>query len=161
MPAATSRARSQLTSNVFRYSAYVAERPLIGKVVCYVTRGEDLLVFRHRYQPEAGVQVPAGTIEPGEDPEVAALREAEEETGLSGFCVLRKLGEYTHRYAGRPEDHRRHVFHLEAPEGAPERWQHFAENAYWFVFEWVPLRAVPVLAASQGDLLHLLAAPAS
>lgn len=145
---------------LIRYSAVVSERPLIGKVVCYVTRGEDLLVFLHR-SPDSGVQVPAGTIEPGEDPEVAALREAEEETGLSGFRIVRKLGEYTHHYGGRPEDHRRHVFHMEAPEGAPERWEHFAENAYWFIFEWVPLQAVPVLAASQGDLLHLLAAPAS
>ena len=104
--------------------------------------------------------MPAGTIEPGEAPAAAALREAEEETGLSGFRVLRKLGAYTHRSQGRPEDHRRHDFHLAAPEGTPERWEHFAEHAYWFVFEWVPLRAAPVLAASQGDLLHLLAAPA-
>jgi 8-oxo-dGTP pyrophosphatase MutT (NUDIX family) len=142
-----------------RYAAPVSERPLIGKVVCYVTRGEDLLVFVHRPEGGAGVQVPAGTIEPGEAPEAAALREAEEETGLSGFRVLRRLGEYTHRSEGRPEDHRRHVFHLAAPEGAPERWEHFAEEAYWFVFEWVPVRAAPALAAAQGDLLHLLPTP--
>jgi 8-oxo-dGTP pyrophosphatase MutT (NUDIX family) len=133
-------------------------RPLIGKVVCYVTRGNDLLVFRHKLVPEAGLQVPAGTIEPGEDPEVAALREAQEETGHSGFRVLRKVGEYTHHFEERPEDHFRHVFHLEPPAGLPERWEHFAENAHWFAFEWVPLGAVPDLAASQGDLLHVLTA---
>jgi 8-oxo-dGTP pyrophosphatase MutT (NUDIX family) len=128
-------------------------------VVCYVVRGEDLLVFRHRSH-EAGVRVPAGTIEPGEAPEAAALREAEEETGLTGFRLVRKLGEYTHRFEGRPEDHRRHVFLLEAPAGTPERWAHFAEHAYWFDFSWVPLRPAPALAAAQGDLLHLLPVPA-
>lgn len=137
----------------------LSDRPLIGKVVCYVTRGTDLLVFRHTFAPEAGLQVPAGTIEPGEDPEIAALREVEEETGHSGFRRLRKLGEYTHRFEERPEDHRRHVFHLAPPAGLPERWEHFAENAHWFAFEWVPLAAVPDLAASQGDLLHALASP--
>src|SRR3989442_10215656 len=89
--------------------AVVSDRPLIGKVVCYVTRGDDLLVFLHKFAPAAGLQVPAGTIEPGENPEDAALREAREETGYSGFCVLRKLGEYTHHFEERPEDHRRHV----------------------------------------------------
>ena len=85
--------------------------------------------------------------------------EVEEETGHSGFRRLRKLGEYTHRFEERPEDHRRHVFHLAPPAGLPERWEHFAENAHWFAFEWVPLAAVPDLAASQGDLLHALASP--
>ena len=97
---------------MIRYSASASERALIGKVVCYVTRGDDLLVFLHRHQPDAGVQVPAGTIDPGEAPEAAALREAEEETGLSGFRVVGKLGEYTHHIEERPVDHRRHVFHL-------------------------------------------------
>ena len=46
---------------------------------------------------------------------------------------------------------------LRAP--LPERWEHFAESAHWFAFEWVPLAAVPELAASQGDLLHALASP--
>ena len=74
--------------------------------------------------------------------------------------MLRTLDEYSHRYQERPEDDRRHVFHLAAPEGAPERWEHLAEHAYWFVYEWVPLRVAAVLAASQADPLHLLAAPA-
>ena len=32
------------------------------KVLAYVTRGDELLVFRHRDFPEAGLQVPAGTM---------------------------------------------------------------------------------------------------
>ena len=55
------RERSQPLS-VVRYPRRVPQRPLIGKVVCYVTRGGDLLVFLHRSH-NAGVQVPAGTID--------------------------------------------------------------------------------------------------
>ena len=134
------------------------ERPVIRKVVCYVTRGRALLVFRQRDDPEAGLQVPAGTVDPGERPAAAALREATEETGLAGFRVVRKLGEYRYRFDDPPrhEVHERHVFHLSAPPNVPDRWQHFAEDAYWFMFEWVPLDVDPGLAGSQGDLLHLL-----
>ena len=64
------------------------------KVVTYITSGNALLVFRHPDFPEAGIQVPAGTIEEGEAPEAAALREAFEETGLTGLTLVAPLGEH-------------------------------------------------------------------
>ena len=41
------------------------------KVVRYIVHKERLLVFAHRDAPwdESGLQVPAGTIKPGESPE--------------------------------------------------------------------------------------------
>ena len=39
---------------------------LVEKAFAYITRDDELLVFRHVDSPEAGIQVPAGTIEPGE-----------------------------------------------------------------------------------------------
>lgn len=63
----------------------MAELPVVPKVSAFITRGEELLVFTQPEHPEAGVQVPAGTMEPAEEPIVAALREAAEETGRSGF----------------------------------------------------------------------------
>lgn len=42
--------------------------PVLHKVTGFVTRGRELLVFRH---PTAGVQLPAGTVEAGETPEAA------------------------------------------------------------------------------------------
>jgi 8-oxo-dGTP pyrophosphatase MutT (NUDIX family) len=66
---------------------------IIEKVTAFVIRwweGEHhLLLFEH---PNAGVQIPAGTVEEGESPEQAVLREAAEETGLAGFSTLRYLG---------------------------------------------------------------------
>ena len=39
------------------------------KVLVYVTRGHDLLVLEHTADyPDAGVQVPAGGVDPGESP---------------------------------------------------------------------------------------------
>jgi hypothetical protein len=34
-----------------------------NKVIAYITQGKRLLVFRHTQAPEAGIQVPGGTIE--------------------------------------------------------------------------------------------------
>lgn len=60
------------------------------KVSAFITRPDrHLLVFSHPESPSAGIQVPAGGIDPGEDPATAAIREAEEETGYTGFTVER------------------------------------------------------------------------
>jgi 8-oxo-dGTP pyrophosphatase MutT (NUDIX family) len=65
----------------------------IEKVTAFVARaagvGQELLLFTHPY---AGVQIPAGTVEPDETPQAAALREAREETGLFHLTDVRYLG---------------------------------------------------------------------
>ena len=100
------------------------------KVIVYLTRGTRLLVFRHLDAPEAGLQVPAGTIEPGESPQAAALRESREETGLYSLKIAAELG-MTNREMqpwGKDEIHERHFFHLVCEEDAPERWVTFENN---------------------------------
>jgi 8-oxo-dGTP pyrophosphatase MutT (NUDIX family) len=71
-------------------------QPEIGKVTAFITRdgahGRELLVFTH---PDAGIQVPAGTMEHGETPEIAVLREAFEETGLTDLRIVADLGAIT------------------------------------------------------------------
>lgn len=139
----------------------------VAKVLCYVVRDGQLLVFRHRDYPEAGVQVPAGTLHEGEDPAVGALRETEEETGHSGFRIVRTLGRYEHefrdRFGGfeRHEIHVRHVFLLEPPPSMPERWSHLAEEGngdFWFEFWWMPITDELQLAGDQHSYLRDLAA---
>ena len=67
--------------------------PVISKVFAYITHRNRLLVFRHTDFPEAGIQVPAGTLKTNEDLVAAVLREAQEETGLRELTVKRALGE--------------------------------------------------------------------
>jgi 8-oxo-dGTP pyrophosphatase MutT (NUDIX family) len=51
-------------------------------VVLNDARDHVLLIWRHRYVTDTwGWEVPAGWVEPGEDPEAAIRREIEEETG--------------------------------------------------------------------------------
>jgi 8-oxo-dGTP pyrophosphatase MutT (NUDIX family) len=49
----------------------------------------EILLFQH---PSAGIQFPSGTVETGEDPQEAALREVFEETGLTQVNLDYYLG---------------------------------------------------------------------
>lgn len=142
----------------------VAEKVTKDKVLCYVVRDGELLVFRHTdysYE-EVGIQVPAGSIRPGETPEAAALREAGEETGLKDFTIVCKLGETEYDISPyRFEIQRRHVFHLELAGPSPQRWtsqeNHDGEQEpTYFECFWIPLEAAHILQSGQGALLGRL-----
>ncbi len=66
---------------------------IIQKVTAFIVRErcgvKELLVFKH---PTAGVQIPAGTVESGEDIETAVKREVYEETGLQLVEIENYLG---------------------------------------------------------------------
>ncbi len=74
---------------------------LIEKVTAFITRptprGTDLLLFGH---PHAGVQIPAGTVEPDEAPEQAVVREAHEESGLDALTLREYLGYTEDHFTG-------------------------------------------------------------
>ena len=69
--------------------------PPIEKVTAFVTRifnsEPQLAVFRHEVA-EAGIQLPAGTVELGEDIKSAVLREVAEEVALYEVQISEKLG---------------------------------------------------------------------
>ena len=102
----------------------------VKKVVAYITLGEKLLVFTQRDFPREGLQVPAGTVEAGEPIDLAVLREAEEETGLTNLKLVKYLGakEFDATAKALDEVHERHFFHLEAANPAPEKWRHWEMN---------------------------------
>ena len=133
------------------------------KVFAYITHQQRLLVMAHPHVPEAGIQVPAGTLEPGESPEAGVLREAWEETGLDDLRCVAYLGEQIRdmRDYGVAQIHHRHFFHLTCPGPVTERWRHDelhpsdgGTSPITFEFYWVSLpHGVPPLIADHGRFL--------
>ncbi|WP_429428921.1 NUDIX hydrolase [Nocardia sp. GAS34] len=142
----------------------MSEKVRKEKVLVYVVRDGKLLVFRHTEYSweEVGIQVPAGSIRPGETPENAALREAREETGLSEFTIVRKLGEAEYDISPyRFEIQHRHFFELELGQDAPDRWGSQEDHdghgePTKFECFWIPLEAAHILQSGQGALLGRL-----
>lgn len=144
------------------------------KVYAYITAGDRLLVFQHRDYPEAGIQVPGGTLESGEDPAAGVVREASEETGLQDLKLEALLGvdEFDQTPYGVDELQRRYFYHLSLQEAPPERFEYherFASEGETlpiaFEFWWVKLpEEVPWLMAGHGrflpDLCRRLGLPA-
>ncbi|HEX5414383.1 MAG TPA: NUDIX domain-containing protein [Chloroflexota bacterium] len=138
------------------------------KVYAYITHRNRLLVFAHPNSPEAGIQVPGGTLEAGETPEAGVLREAREETDRDDLEIVRFLGRVLRHRAdiGRDEIHERFFFHLRCTGDPPETWRHGEfdpsegeEVVIPFDFFWAPLPdGVPELIAGQGQLLPALLA---
>lgn len=140
------------------------DRPL--KVMAYIVREDRLLVFTHADDAtpfESGLQVPAGSVQPGELPEDAVLREAHEETGLGGLRIERFLG--VAEYDARPYADAiwvRYFFQLSVDAAQlPERWTGWElgdgkGEPIRFEMFWVPLRKAHVLAAGQSALLGRL-----
>lgn len=130
------------------------------RVYAYITSGRRLLVFEHLDHPEAGIQVPAGTLEPGEDPREAVLREAWEETGLQRLELVAPLGTlvYDMRCFGVEERQLAHYYHLHCLGDAPPRWRHDetsggAHAPIRFELYWADLDRPPPLVALDAALL--------
>jgi 8-oxo-dGTP diphosphatase len=133
------------------------------KVFAYITRHDKLLVFKHADYPEAGIQVPAGTAEPGEALEDAVLREAREESGLTDLVVAGFLGDYRRDMSdfGIHEIHHRHFYHVLCEQACPDTWRHYeihpgsgSGEAYAFDFYWVEFSdGMPDLYGDHGHML--------
>lgn len=136
------------------------------KVFAYITHADRLLVFSHPHHPEAGIQVPAGSIKDGERPEDAVLREAYEETGLARLELVRFLGECRRDMSdfGLDEIHHRRFYHLHCGGDPPDTWRHYENDPsngdaepIAFEFFWARLpRDVPELIADHGEMLPQL-----
>jgi ADP-ribose pyrophosphatase YjhB (NUDIX family) len=128
------------------------------RVVAYVTRGDDLLVFEHRDLAEAGVQVPAGRLDDDETLADGLARELAEETGIRAR-MIRELGHVT-RVHETNDVYESHYMHCETDDER-EAWEHVVHGngddaGMIFACRFVPLHAVPPLAGRQDEFLHLL-----
>ncbi len=130
------------------------------KVLAYVTRriGNDteLLVIDHRDHPDAGTQVPAGTIEPGESPEAAAIRELAEETGLTNATLVDRIDVYEWEKPETGQWQRRHVYQFNAPVKTSDRWEYVVsagrgDKGLKFICYWLPIHVAEArLCGDQG-----------
>ncbi len=125
----------------------MSQAPPIGKAcACVVDARGRLLVFQH--PAGGGMQVPKGTIEPGESPEDAVRRELLEESGICYTGALQSLG-LLHRndeatLAGKKHRHPQlwHIFLMHVSDTLPETFDHVAtgspeEDGSVFSYRWL------------------------
>ncbi|MFD0854125.1 NUDIX domain-containing protein, partial [Actinomadura adrarensis] len=153
-PAAPSGGR-QLNAPRIRVAAYVIRQR--GGV-------PELLVFDHEGMPEAGTQIPAGGVDPGEELEQAVLREAAEETGLLNASVVRRLcvEDKPHPHTGEPR--RTTYFHLRVPATTPDTWRHTVhggggDGGLIFMCRFLPLPLKEPLVDGQDRWLSHIGVP--
>ena len=139
--------------------------PVRQKVYTYILCQNKLLVFQHVDFPEAGIQVPGGTVESGEIPYEAAIREAHEESGFDDLILKQKLGIVYRdmREFGFEEIHERHYFHFIFKVSPAQTWigyEHFpsdgTQGPIKFRFFWVLINKIPPLAGKTDDMLPML-----
>lgn len=140
------------------------DKQTVQKALAYVVKDGRLLVFRHvDYSfEEVGLQVPGGTIEAGESPEAAVLRELREETGYDCFEIVKKLGVTTYDISPyRYEIQERHIFLVRPTAPLPERWpseegHDDARPSTKFENFWLPIAKGQILQSGQGALVWML-----
>lgn len=135
----------------------------VPKVCAYVTRdeGRQLLVFEG---PEYDrFQVPKGTVEPGERPADAVLRELFEESGVRSVASSRLIASDVwtrRRTANGVKKYLRYFYHLEA-DVRRDGWDHVVtgegkERGSTFRYSWLDLPTDDLFALSLDDHLSRL-----
>jgi 8-oxo-dGTP pyrophosphatase MutT (NUDIX family) len=139
-----------------------ADLPTIGKIAVYIFNPEldEYVTFIQPRHPQAGRQVPAGTIERGETPPQAASRELLEETGRGGGMPLFYFADSLYDMREyKPEIHLRSwFFGVAAVDDFPSGpWSHVerrvGEAEIVAEFSWTKTSQHDELVAGHADLL--------
>lgn len=134
------------------------------RVFTYITRADQLLILEYVDGRYLEPQIPGGTVEVGEQPAAAALREAQEETGLTALKLVKCLGSFERDLSdiGRDERIVAWFFHLHTHEATPDLWQNFECDSseglapIEFAVSWVPLNDLPKLGGIDAAMLAQL-----
>jgi 8-oxo-dGDP phosphatase len=138
-----------------RFWHHVVRLPRAAVMVLVDDQDRVLMMWRHRFvQDRWGWELPGGLIDAGEEPEQAAIRELEEETGYRAGRV-EHLATYEPMVGMVTSEHA--VFIGRDPEKIGEPTEVSESDR----IEWVPLKSVPELIASgkiwnSGVLIGLL-----
>lgn len=130
-------------------------------IYCFNSDLTAILTFTQRGAPEAGRQIPAGTIESMELPYDAALREFEEETGHTPPLPLTYITQTVYDMSAyKPELHVRHWYACVDREGRlPEAWVHEEVEAtvglIQYQYSWTKCDMSADLIADHGTLCAL------
>ena len=134
------------------------------RVVGYLTRERDdrteLLIIEHEDYADF-VEVPAGRLDHDETLEEGLAREVEEETGVTGLRIVRKLAdadEFARLFGPRANES--HAFHAEA-ETESDKWAHpvtgsGVDAGMIHLCRWVPLDECPPLWGKPDPLVERL-----
>lgn len=135
---------------------------IIKKAFGYVTRFKEgqkqVLVFQHSI-PEAGIQIPKGTVEPGESTYDAVIREVQEETGLDNFTVEAFIAEDLFEYK-EGVVHHRFFYEIQTMDDR-EAWDYKptgggGEIGLTFHFFWIHAHDEVKLVKGHGDYLNVI-----
>ncbi len=124
----------------------MSAEPTLKACACLVDARGRLLVFDH--PEDGGMQLPKGTVEPGESPHDAVRRELLEESGirfdgpLQALGTLERLCAAGEESAGQTHAQRWHLFLMRIEAPLPERFEHVAvgspeEDGLVFAFRWL------------------------
>ncbi|ELZ18226.1 NUDIX hydrolase [Natrinema thermotolerans DSM 11552] len=132
----------------------------VRKACAYITRGSsELLVFEG--PGHDGLQIPKGTLEPGESPQEALFREVREESGLGTLNGAQHLTtDVWTRREEPPKRYVRHFFHATVYEPR-DRWTHTVtdgggEHGSEFEFRWVRPATAGEFALDLDEYVDLL-----
>ncbi|MFJ5562694.1 NUDIX hydrolase [Lysinibacillus xylanilyticus] len=132
---------------------------VVEKAFGYITREHEgqlqVLVFEQNTEG-AGIQIPKGTVEEGETPLEAVIREMFEETGLSYLVVKGLIAQdYFNHHSGLLQ--KRYFYHLTTNENR-DSWMHCPtgvnETGLEFSFYWITDEQEVTLAKGHGDYLY-------
>jgi len=96
------------------------------RVYAYVTGPKGVLILEHPSHPEAGLQVPGGTVETDESPQEAVVREVLEETTLKVVMTPVLLGRDTFdmREYGINEQQEAWFYQMQVNQPTADSWLH-------------------------------------